>query len=57
MEKGYLGVASLQLSRPSWFKKKSTLGVGGEPLVDSKVNLAYFEGMRCVYCRSLHLRY
>ena len=57
MEKGYLGVASLQFSRPSWFKEKSTLGVGGDPLIDPRMSLAYFEGMRCVHCRTLHLSY
>ena len=57
MEKRYLGVASLQFSRPSWFKEKSTLGSGGEPLVGSRMNLAYFESMRCAYCRTLHLSY
>jgi hypothetical protein len=57
MEKGYLGVASTQLSRPSWFKKMSTLGFGGESLAGPRFTYAYFEGTRCVYCKSLHLRY
>ncbi len=57
METGFLGSESL-IGGAKWYKKKSKLGMGGEPLVrPGGLGMVYVEGERCQGCRLLLLRY
>ncbi len=57
MEHGFLGSESL-ISGAKWYKKKSKLGTGGEPLVKpGGLGMVYVEGERRQVCRLLLLRY
>ncbi len=57
METGFLGSESL-IGGAKWYKKKSRLGTGGEPLVKpGGLGMVYVEGERCQGCRLLLLRY
>jgi len=57
MEMGFFGCESSELTRPSWFKKKTLLALGGEPLGKFNLAMSYFEGSRCRGCRTLVLNY
>lgn len=57
MESGYLRAESF-IGGAKWTRKKTLLGVGGEPIVgtDPGGNV-YLPGFRCTSCRVLTLRY
>jgi hypothetical protein len=57
MEKGFFGCESSEWTRPSWFKKKTLLALGGEPLGKFNLTMSYFQGSRCRECRTLVLNY
>ena len=57
MEKGFFGCESSEMTRPSWFKKKTILALGGEPLGKFHLDMSYFQGSRCRECRTLVLNY
>ena len=57
MESGYLGCESNEFTKPSWYRKKSVLGIGGEKLAGFHLNLHYFDGFHCRGCRVVVIRY
>jgi hypothetical protein len=57
MEEGFFGCESSELTRPSWFKKKTILALGGEPLGKFHLAMSYFQGSRCRECKTLVLNY
>lgn len=57
MEDGYLGSESF-IGGAKWFKKKSKLGAGGEPVAKpGRLGMVYIEGERCSACKLLLLHY
>jgi len=57
MENGFFGCETSELTRPSWFQKKTILALGGEPLGKFHLAMSYFQGSRCQECRTLVLNY
>lgn len=59
MEEGFLGVETNELTPPSWFKKKSLTGSGGEKIGSrwSLSGLTYMEADRCMACRKIIIDY
>ena len=59
MDEGFLGVESNAMTPPSWFRKKSITGFGGEKIASgwSLSGMKYLEAHRCQGCRNITIKY
>jgi len=57
MESGTLGLMSY-VAGAAWYRERSALALGGETIVKAPLGgMIWLDGLRCIRCRSLQLRY